>query len=428
MANTIVVGAQWGDEGKGKLIDLFANDLVPNERYDIFVRFNGGNNAGHTLGDKEETKLHLVPSGILNRNKINVIGNGVVINLEVLVDEIEKLKNRGVHISPDNLRISNRAHVIMPWHIYLDGAKDKKSGIGTTGRGIGPAYTSKATRDGFRICDLFFTNDTEKNIEDAIKYFNSYFKFFGIKKRLHRNYINLYSGLTAHIAQYICDTSGFLNKSIDKGKKVLFEGAQGALLDIDHGTYPFVTSSNATAGGACTGSGVGPTRIRKVIGVTKAYTTRVGGGPFPTELFDKYGEHLQREGKEFGTTTGRKRRTGWPDLVALNYAKQVNGLTELAVMKLDVFNGLDEVQVCTGYRSGTAEIYHRYFPEQCDSLQNLKLVYNTFKGPFTDISNCRRHSALPSPYRRYINFIEDKLNLPVGTVSVGPKREQTIYR
>ena len=348
MPATIVIGAQWGDEGKGKITDLLA------ERADVVCRYQGGNNAGHTIvRDGEEFKFHLIPSGILYQAKTCVIGNGVVIDPHILFGEIDALRARGIAV--DNLRISANAHLIMPYHLLLDGAAERQLGrfkIGTTGRGIGPCYIDKFARVGVRVQDLLDEKILRRKVRVALEEKNQMLQLYDIGTLDADQVTDEYLAYRPRFEPYVADTSLLVNKALDEGREVLFEGAQGTLLDIDFGTYPFVTSSNPISGGACAGAGVGPTRIDHVVGVAKAYTTRVGEGPFPTELFDEVGTAMCEVGQEFGTTTGRQRRCGWLDLVALRYAVRVSGITHLAITKLDVLSGLPTIKVCTRYQAG----------------------------------------------------------------------------
>ncbi len=423
MANVIVVGTQWGDEGKGKVVDLLS------ESADYIVRFQGGNNAGHTLvvGNKKFI-LHLIPSGILHPSKTCCIGNGVVVDPGVLLGEIERLRSHQVQVSPDNLFISGQAHVIMTYHREVDSARELRKGkgkIGTTGRGIGPCYEDKASRAGIRIHELInpklFTEKLKVNLQEKNFYLE---KFLGAKPLEYNQIADEYLAYGEQLKPYVADVSGLLDEARRQGKNILFEGAQGTHLDIDHGTYPFVTSSNAVAGGACCGAGIGPTRIDTVVGICKAYTTRVGSGPFPTELRDDVGEHLQKEGAEFGSTTGRPRRCGWLDMVVLRNAARLNGLNSLAITKLDVLTGLDQIRIATSYvhEAGSMEI----FPNECFTLEKCDPSYETFPGWSEDISTARNFSDLPGKTQRYLQAIEELAEVPLSIISVGPGREQTI--
>lgn len=417
----VVLGAQWGDEGKGKIVDLLTEDA------DLVVRFQGGNNAGHTLiVAGEKTILHLLPSGILHRGKTCLIGNGVVIDPEVLVSEIEKIKQRGFLKKDKQLLISDRAHVIMPYHRSIDQLREVAKGegkIGTTGRGIGPAYEDKVARRGIRIADLIVPELLRARLEEILPQHNAYITKIlgGIAFSIDQVY-SRYLEFGKILEKHVCDGTLFLDEQLAKGKKVLFEGAQGTSLDIDHGTYPFVTSSNTVGAAACIGSGVGPGVISEVWGVTKAYTTRVGSGPFPTELEDETGELLREKGGEYGSTTGRSRRCGWLDLVVLRHAARVNGLTALAITKLDVLSGFKKVKVCTAYKLRGKLIHH--LPSKVEDLKEVKPVYQEFAGWQEDISSIRSYSKLPKNAKAYLGALEKKLELPLVLVSVGPSREQ----
>jgi len=416
-----VLGAQWGDEGKGKIVDLLT------EHADVVVRFQGGNNAGHTLiVAGEKTILHLLPSGILHRGKTCLIGNGVVIDPEVLVSEIEKIKKRGFLKKDAQLLISDRAHVIMPYHRSIDQLREAAKGdgkIGTTGRGIGPAYEDKVARRGIRMGDLIDPDLLRARLEEVLPLHNAYLTKIlgGIAFSLDQIY-SRYLELGKILERHVCDGSLFLDEQLSRGKKILFEGAQGTSLDIDHGTYPFVTSSNTVGAAACTGAGVGPGAISQVWGVTKAYTTRVGSGPFPTELEDEIGQLLRDKGGEYGSTTGRSRRCGWLDLVVLHHAARVNGLTALAITKLDVLSGFKKIKVCTAYKLRGKSIQH--LPSKVEDLRDVKPVYQEFPGWDEDISSIRSFAKLPKNAKRYLEAIEKRLELPLVLVSVGPSREQ----
>ncbi len=419
MSATIIIGTQFGDEGKGKIIDYLAEDS------DIIARFQGGNNAGHTLvvGD-EIFKLHLIPSGILHKDKTVIIGNGLVVDVKILNEEIEALKRRGHKTG--NLKIAGNAHVIMPWHRALDNFEESRRSkkIGTTGRGIGPAYMFKAGRtSAIRICDFKDEERLTKKIADIIGKNKDDFNRIGFKCS-EKDLINEYTAIAKKIRPLICDTSVLINSALDSGKKILFEGAQGTFLDIDHGTFPFVTSSNTVAGAACAGAGVGPKRITEVLGVVKAYTTRVGEGPFPTEQQNKTGEFLRKNGHEFGTTTGRPRRCGWLDLVMLNYSKNLNGLTGIVITKLDVLSGLDKIKVCTTYKMNGKET--KVYPNDLEDLKKAEPVYEELDGWSEDISQIKKYDDLPESAKACLKYISEKLALPIEIVSVGPKRTQTI--
>ena len=425
MPATVVVGTQWGDEGKGRIIDNLA------EKSQMVVRFQGGNNAGHTIvNDQGEYKFHLIPSGILYPHVMALIGNGVVIDPRVLCGELDGLKERG--ISADNLRLSGNAHLIMPYHILLDAAHETQLGkrkIGTTKRGIGPAYTDKAARLGIRVQDLLDKKILRQKLDTAIGEKNDLLeKVYNIPGVDRFEVMEQYAEYADRLSPYIADTSLLIDKALKRGESVLFEGAQGCLLDIDHGTYPFVTSSNPIAGAACVGAGVGPTMIDDVLGVCKAYTTRVGEGPFPTELLDELGDHLVQQGNEYGTTTGRKRRCGWLDLVILKYAVRLNGLTGLAITKLDVLSGLDQIKICSMYEyehDGKSENYIDFPPHQ-SIFYHCKPVYQTLPGWKEDISGARKLGDLPPEARDYLELVSEEAGVPIKMVSVGPGRDEAI--
>ena len=423
MPATVVVGAQWGDEGKGRVTDLFAR------RADYVVRYQGGNNAGHTIVvGSERFALSLVPSGVMYPGVVPVIASGVVIDPDVLLAEISMLEDRGV--DPSRLRVSGNAHLIMPYHRKLDTVMERYLGrnrIGTTKRGIGPAYTDKVARTGIRVQDLFdqriFADKLEAVLVEKNKILTRVYNQLPMKSS---GIVEEYLRYAERLLPMVEDTSLLIWEALAGGKDVLFEGAQGTLLDIDHGTYPFVTSSNPTAGGAAIGAGIGPKALDRVVGVAKAYISRVGSGPFPTELFDEAGDRMVDVGHEYGTVTGRRRRCGWLDLVALRYARRVNSLTELFITKLDVLSGFDTIRVATGYRSG-ADTFSE-FPRQQRVLYNCSPVYEELEGWDEDITGARSFDDLPGPARRYIDFIEDRVGLPVGWVSVGPERAEVVTR
>jgi len=421
MTVTVVVGMQWGDEAKGKLVDILAKD------YDYIVRFNGGNNAGHTIkvGDKK-FGLHLIPSGIFHEDKIKVIANGVIIDPEVLLNEINKVESAGYSLK--NLFISNRAHIILPWHKDLDGVSVAKS-IGTTKRGIGPTYADKASRNtAVRIVDLFDESKLKKHLENISNLKLKTIAIYGKTSEFNTEEIfNNLINFRKQIENKVKNTSYLLNDAINSGGSVLLEGAQGSLLDIDHGTFPYVTSSNVISGAACTGTGIPPNKIDKIIGITKAYTTRVGTGPFPTELENEEGELLRKQGNEFGTTTGRPRRCGWLDLVVLKYTCMLNGVTELVVTKIDVLNGFEEIKVCTHY-----EIYGKKIDRFISSgLEKVKPIYKSFKGwkelNEKDWEEIKKSKKLPKEMEEYLNFISKELNVKINTLSFGPERDQTLF-
>jgi len=423
MANVAIIGAQWGDEGKGKVVDLFTHEA------DIIVRFQGGNNAGHTLVvDGKKTVLHLVPSGALHPDKLCIIGNGVVVDPEVLIAEIEALKAQGHLVHSELLRISEQAHVIMPYHKAIDLARERLRGkgkIGTTGRGIGPAYEDKVARVGIRFVDLLeedtFRDKLRKNIEEK----NIYLKAILKEKALHFDKIHdKYVGYRDKLKDYVTNTGLLLDQEMRAGKRVLFEGAQGTLLDVDHGTYPYVTSSSTITGGACSGAGVGPQNIQQVIGISKAYTTRVGSGPFPTELNGPDGETLRREGAEFGATTGRSRRCGWFDAIGVRHAVRMNGMTGIALTKLDVLTGFKKIPICTAYRYDGNLITE--FPASSKVMQKADPVYEEMDGWSEPLDNVRNFSDLPKSAQKYVRRIEKVIGTEIILVSVGPGREQTI--
>ena len=423
MPGTVIVGAQWGDEGKGKVIDLLA------EHADVVIRFQGGNNAGHTIIHAGETwKFHLIPSGILYPGRTCVIGNGVVVDPAVLTAEIDDLRARGVDVS--GLKLSANAHLIMPYHLLLDMEGEQKLGknlIGTTKRGIGPAYSDKAARLGIRVQDLLDERILKKKIAAALEPKRQQLRPFAREIDL-QTMTEEYLTYGHRLEQHIADTSALAWRALDDDKHVLFEGAQGALLDIDHGTYPFVTSSNPVAGAAATGAGVGPRDIAEVWGVTKAYATRVGAGPFPSELHDDTGEEIRQKGHEFGTTTGRARRTGWLDVVALRYAARLNSLSALAVTKLDVLSGFETLSVCTSYRSSKDEDFHTdVFPYHQSVLHTAVGEYTELPGWSEDITDVRNWDDLPENAKRYLAFLEEAVGVPVVLVGVGPGREQIIW-
>lgn len=420
----VVVGAQWGDEGKAKIIDLLA------EGADVVVRYQGGCNAGHTVvRDGETFKFHLIPSGILYPGKTCIVGPGVVISPEVFNREIESLKEKG--ISLEGLKISPRAHLTLPHHLVLDEAQEKRLGegkIGTTKRGIGPTYSDKVARIGLRVGDLTLPDDIlKKRLETIVEQKNPVLeKAYGLPPLNAEELFTICQEYRTILDEFITDTDEILAQSLSQNKRILLEGAQGTMLDLDHGTYPYVTSSNPTAGGACTGAGLGPRAISQVIGVTKAYTTRVGEGPFPTELFDHSGEHMAKVGNEFGTTTGRARRCGWFDAVAMRYAARINGLDGLALTKLDVFEGLDELRICTAYRhKKTGETVHN-FPSHIELLEDMEPVYETYPGWQGDIRSIRNNDELPQEARNYLEALSKAVGVPVSIISVGPQRDETI--
>ena len=418
----LLLGLQWGDEGKGKIVDVLTSD------YDIIARFQGGPNAGHTLVfNNKKYVLHTIPSGIFHENKINIIGNGVVIDPIILQSEIDKIKSENINIY-NSLFISKKAHIILPTHRLLDAASEKSKGknkIGSTLKGIGPTYMDKTGRNGFRIGDL--ESDKWKNkYYELTKKHQKLIDFYEVDleynlEKLHNEFFDSIENLKK--IRFI-DSEDFFMKSINN-KSILAEGAQGSLLDIDFGTYPYVTSSNTTAAGACTGLGIAPNAIGDVFGIFKAYTTRVGSGPFPTEIFDEYGTQMSKVGNEFGATTGRPRRCGWLDLVALKYACKINGVTKLMMMKTDVLTGFDRVLVCTAYKYRGSTINHLPFDL---SDESLRPVYSEFEGWSEDLRKMNNIKQLPKNLNKYISFLEDELKIPIVIISVGPDRKETIFR
>ena len=424
MRNLAVLGTQWGDEGKGKIVDLLCED------YDVVARYQGGHNAGHTVkfGDAHFA-LRLIPSGILHPSKLCILGNGMVIDPEALLDEIESLRGLGVAIE-ENLKISESAHVILPYHKAIDLAREEAAGktkIGTTGRGIGPAYETKASRYGIRVADLLDPDVLRERIEFACAEKNPVLSNL-YKKPAHdpKKLFDDYTRYGEVLARRITNGTVLINEQIRAGKRVMFEGAQGTMLDIDHGTYPFVTSSNTVAGGICTGLGVAPKHIHRVMGVAKAYTTRVGGGAFPTELDDAHGEHLRQRGNEFGTVTGRPRRTGWLDLPVVRTSAMLNGLDAIALTKLDVLDEFDEIPVCTGYNVRGER--WRTFPAFAVAHHDYKPEYRVLKGWKSSTAGITSYDELPPAAKDYIKFIEDETECPATIISTGPRREETIQR
>ena len=421
MPAIVLLGAQWGDEGKGKATDILG------DRVDYVVRYQGGNNAGHTvvIGDQKYA-LHLLPSGILSPNVIPVIGNGVVIDPAVLLDEIKGLNERGIDTS--KLVISSNAHLITPYHRTIDKVSERflgKAKIGTTGRGIGPAYADKISRIGIRVQDLFDESILQKKIEGALKDKNQVLtKVFNRKDMQVSEILEEYLGYAEILRPYIADTALLLNQALENGKTVLLEGSQGTLLDVDHGTYPFVTSSNPTAGGACTGSGIGPTKIERVIGIVKAYTTRVGSGPFPTELENEDGEKLRTIGHEYGTTTGRNRRCGWYDAPIARFAVRINGLTDFFLTKLDVLTGWEKIPVCVAYEIDGKRVEE--VPSSQTDFHHAIPIYEYLPGWSEDISKARSLAELPKNARDYIAFLEEISGAPMSAIGVGPGRDETI--
>ncbi|QQZ09431.1 adenylosuccinate synthase [Heyndrickxia vini] len=420
MSSVVVVGTQWGDEGKGKITDFLS------ENAEVIARYQGGNNAGHTIRFHGETyKLHLIPSGIFYKEKISVIGNGMVVDPKALVQELKGLHDRGV--STDNLRISNRAHVILPYHLKIDEMDEERKGankIGTTKKGIGPAYMDKAARVGIRMADLLdreiFEEKLARNLEEKNRLLERFYETTGFSLE---EILDEYYEYGQQIKQYVCDTSVVLNDALDEGRRVLFEGAQGVMLDIDQGTYPFVTSSNPIAGGVTIGSGVGPTKINHVVGVAKAYTSRVGDGPFPTELHDEIGNQIREVGREYGTTTGRPRRVGWFDSVVVRHARRVSGITDLSLNSIDVLTGIEKVKICTSYRYKDTVIEE--FPANLNILAECEPIYEELPGWTEDITSCKTLDELPANARHYLERVSQLTGIPLSVFSVGPDRSQT---
>ncbi len=424
MTSIAIVGTQWGDEGKGKITDYYA------KRSDYIVRFQGGNNAGHTIKFQDkEFKLHLVPSGLFRVEKIAVIGNGVLVDPGVLLDEIDTLEEKGIETS--NLMISDRANLIMPYHKKEDELNEKLKGelkAGTTKRGIGPCYSDKVSRYGIRIADLYNPRALRKKLENVVQRKNKIFQAFGEKKRWDIDSIyEEYLEYGKRLERYVEDVSIVLNEALEDGKKILFEGAQGTHLDIDHGIYPYTTSSNTVAGGASIGTGIGPLNISSVLGIVKAYTSRVGTGPFPTELEGDTAEYIREKGGEYGTTTGRPRRVGWLDLVMLKSSARINSLSGLAVTNIDVLSGLDQIKVCTGYRYKGEHV--RHFPGDIESLYDHEPVFKTFEGwkeQDWDAIAEKGFESIPENAKKYLDFIENETGVPIEHVSIGPERHQTV--
>lgn len=422
MTAIVVVGTQWGDEGKGKITDFLSKDAQ------VIARYQGGDNAGHTIQfDNQKFGLHLVPSGIFSSDKISIIGNGVVVNPKSLISELAEIEEKGVQT--DNLRISSRAHIILPYHIAFDKLQEQSKGdqkIGTTNKGIGPCYSDKMARIGIRMCDLLDKEIFREKLAHTLEFKNAILtKVYDEQPLDFEAIFEEYYAYGQQLKPYVTDTSVILNQAIDRGERVLFEGAQGNLLDIDHGTYPFVTSSNPVAGGVTTGTGVGPTKIDAVIGVCKAYTSRVGEGPYPTELFDEIGDQIREVGREYGTTTGRPRRVGWFDSVVMAHSCRVSGITKLSLNSIDVLSGLETVKICTGYRTPAGDIITHY-PASLEELSKMEPVYEELPGWDEDITGIREYDNLPDNAQRYVERISKLVGAPIATVSVGPDREQTI--
>ncbi|UCH89699.1 MAG: adenylosuccinate synthase [Thermoplasmata archaeon] len=430
MPAIVIIGTQWGDEGKGKITDYYA------ERADFVVRFQGGNNAGHTIKIGEEVyKFHLLPSGVVRADKHVVIGNGLVVDPKVLLKEISELKVRVPESA--KLSISDRANVILPYHLILDGLQEQSKGsakIGTTGRGIGPCYMTKVARTGIRIGEFIDETTFREKLEQILPGIQKSYEALSpdAPKLDIEEIVSEYSAYGSELAQYVTDTSVLLNSALDENKTILFEGAQGTMLDVDFGTYPFVTSSNPLAGSVCIGAGVGPTKIDRVIGVVKAYTTRVGSGPMPTNLTDETGDYIREKGQEFGTTTGRPRNCGWLDLVVVSHSCRLNGITSFAITRLDVLGGLKELKICTGYNHKGTKIEH--FPANLNVLSECEPVYDTISA-WQEYSEeewiklaQKGYEALPEELKSYVNYIEDATNTPAEMLSVGPSRAATVYR
>ena len=423
MSNVVVVGTQWGDEGKGKVVDLLSAQV------NKVVRFQGGNNAGHTLVvDGKKSIFHVIPSGILYPDTRCLIGNGVVVDPEVLLEETQGLLAKGIAINPKRLGVSERAHLIMPYHKAIDRAREKAKGaskIGTTGRGIGPCYEDKVARVGIRTIDLKDPDILKEKIEANLKEKNFYLThFFGSESLEYQTIVERYLSIAHKLSPFIVDVSAELDEAIRRNESILFEGAQGTHLDIDHGTYPFVTSSNPVAANACIGAGIGPKRLDSIVGIVKAYTTRVGAGPFVSELVGEIGEYLQEKGQEFGATTGRPRRCGWLDLVVVGYSARINGLTHLAVTKLDILKDLDPVKLCVAYEYNGKRIEN--IPAQISSLEKCRPLYEEMDGWHEDISKTKTFEDLPKNAQAYVKKIEQCVGIPVSIISVGSERDETI--
>lgn len=421
MSAIVVMGTQWGDEGKGKIVDYLA------EQADVVARYQGGNNAGHTVVvEGKEFKLHLLPSGILYKGKKCVIGNGVVIDPGVLLTEIKGMHAKGIDTT--TLKISNRAHVIMPYHRLLDEVEEESRGdykLGTTKRGIGPCYMDKNSRSGIRMVDLMDAEEFSEKLKRNLEAKNHLLKsVYGVEGFDYETVLKEYLGYAEELRSYVADTSLILNQEIKGGKKVLFEGAQATMLDLDHGTYPYVTSSNPIAGGVCVGAGIGPTKINNVVGVVKAYTTRVGEGPFPTELFDEMGDHIRESGREYGTTTGRPRRCGWLDACVVRYAVDLSGIDYMAITRLDILDAVKTLKICVAYQY-KGEVIHE-FPASLKALAEVEPIYEEFAGWESDTTGIRAYADLPLNARLYLERLSEVVGTKLGIVSVGPGREQTI--
>jgi adenylosuccinate synthase len=423
LPNVVVVGTQWGDEGKGKIVDLLTEQAA------LVVRYQGGNNAGHTLVvGGEKFIFHLIPSGILHPGTVCLIGNGVVLDPEVLLMEIDRLKERGHAVGPENLRISERTQVIMPYHRRIDIAREEKKGagkIGTTGRGIGPCYEDKVGRRGIRVADLVNPDNLKAKLTEILPEKNFYLeKFLGDSPLAEAEILEPYLEMGKRLKPLVANVSVLIQEAVQQGRNILFEGAQGTHLDIDHGTYPYVTSSNPVAGGACTGTGVGPNQLHHILGIVKAYTTRVGGGPFPTECLDKIGDHLVECGMEYGSTTGRRRRCGWLDAVVLKDSARLNGLTGLAITKLDVLTGINPVKICVGYEVNG--VRRQTIPATIQELERCHAQFEELPGWTEDIREVRRYQDLPAATQNYLKRAEALVGVPIQIISVGPDRQETM--
>ena len=423
MSNVVIVGSQWGDEGKGKIVDLLT------ARCDMVVRYKGGNNAGHTLVvDNKQYIFHLIPSGILYDNKKCLIGNGVVVDPAILIEEMEELAEKGIEVTPERLGLSDKAHIIMPYHKALDQARESQRGnfrIGTTGRGIGPCYEDKSARVGVRVADLLDADRLADKVYIALREKNILLNYLYGSDIIEADpIVETYLSYGKKLAAFITDTSAEIASAMGSGKNILFEGAQGTHLDIDHGTYPFVTSSSPISGGACIGAGLGPTKIDHVVGIVKAYTTRVGEGPFVTELTGETGQYIQQKGAELGATTGRKRRCGWLDMVLVNDAVRLNGLSSLAITKLDILSGIESIKICTAYKCGTEILKIR--PSCFNKLAECEPIYEEFPGWNESLSSMRDKDRLPVNAINYLNAISRISGIPVSILSVGPARDETM--
>jgi adenylosuccinate synthase len=421
MPTIVIIGAQWGDEGKGKIVDFLT------EKCDYVVRFQGGCNAGHTIVvGNEKYILHLLPSGILHKNKKCIIANGVVLDPSVLLKEIDILRSKGIEVD-NNLFIAKHCHLVMPYHIAIEEQMEKRNKIGTTKKGIGPSYTEKIARNGIRMIDLLYPEVLKSKIKANLELINFLLKnLYGVKSLYEEEIFNQYIEYAEKLKKYIVDTDIIINQAIDNGQNILFEGAQGTLLDIDHGTYPYVTSSNTIAGSACTGTGISPKKIDKIIGIVKAYTTRVGEGPFPTEIKDSLGENIRKKGKEYGATTGRPRRCGWLDLVGLKHALRINGFTGIAVTKLDILDGIETLKVCVGYKYGDAILED--FPKELEIFHNCTPIYEELPGWKESTAGIKDYEKLPQNAKNYLQFIEDFLKVKLQIISTGQKRDEIIIK